>query len=370
MNHRRLYGHGWLTIVLSIFLGMSPLLAGAAQQETQASTVSDAQRESSANMDVTPPDGDWGPAAPIPASLEPGKPKAPPSKDAKKYDVSKIGNRRVGSGVNFYSLTREQEMGRELAAQIEQNSRVVDDPVVIRFVNRLGQQLVRHSDAKVPFTIKVLDNEEVNAFALPGGYLFVNTGMILATNSEAELAGVMAHEIAHVAARHGTKNETKAQMMSMATLALGMVGGPAAAIVRQVAEIAMPMTYLKFSRNAEREADLLGLEYEYAAGYDPGALIEFFERLQAQQKKKGFMAKSFQTHPMKQDRVKSAQVAIDNLLPGREQYIISTSAFEEVQTRVAELTRGRRLVKTDRQQGPVLRRDRTQDSNLQPESER
>ncbi len=291
------------------------------------------------------------------------------NEQARKYDVERIGQRDVGKGLNFYSLKREQELGRELAHEIELQSRILDDPTVNGYVNRLVQDLVRHSDAKVPFVIKVLDNDEFNAFALPGGFLFVNTGTILAAESEAELAGVLAHEIAHVAARHGTRNATKADLFTLTSMAMGVVGGPAVAIARQVAGIAVPMTFLKFSRNAEREADVLGLEYQYAAGYDPVALIDLFERVQAsEKKKKGFLAKSFETHPMKEERVRRAQSVIETLLPPRAEYVVSTNSFQEMKGRVAELTRrtgsGRGIP------GLILRRDRTSNSDPQPEPAR
>ena len=278
-----------------------------------------------------------------------------------KYDVTRIGVRHVGSGVNFYSLDRERAFGHELAMEIENNAKLVEDPEIVQYVTQLTQQLVAHSDAKVPFEVKILDNDEVNAFALPGGFLYVNTGLITAAEDEAELAGVLSHEIAHVAARHATKNATRAQIADIATLALGMFGGPTVAVIRQVANFAVPMTFLKFGRNAEREADLLGLEYQYAAGYDPNAMVQFFERMQAQQKKLGFIARTFQTHPMKEERVRRAQEEIARFLPPRPQYIISTSSFEEIRARVERLTGAIRLNRRDRAPELVLRRDRTQE---------
>ena len=170
-----------------------------------------------------------------------------------KYDVSQIGQRNVGSGLDFYSLDREVALGHELSQQVEQQARLVTDPVVTEYVNRIGQNLVRNSDARVPFTIKVLDNDEVNAFALPGGFFYVDSGLILAADNEAELAGVMAHEIAHVAARHATKNMTRAQIWNIASVPLIFIGGPVAYAISEVASLAVPLGFLKFSRDAERE---------------------------------------------------------------------------------------------------------------------
>ncbi|MDP9267052.1 MAG: M48 family metallopeptidase [Acidobacteriota bacterium] len=273
-----------------------------------------------------------------------------------KYDVGRIGMRGVGGGVNFYSIERETAMGRELAGQVEGSARLLNDPVVTEYVNRLGQNLVRNSDARVPFLIKVIDSEEVNAFALPGGFFYVNSGLILAADNEAELAGVMAHEIAHVAARHATKNATRSEIFNLASIPLIFIGGPAGYAVRQAASLLVPMSFLKFSRNAEREADLLGMEYMYAAGYDPGAFLEFFEKLDARVKeKRSFLAKAFATHPMTGDRIRDAQKTIDRYLPERDQYVLTTSEFEQVRGRLATL-RSRRMIDVGEGSRPTLRK--------------
>jgi predicted Zn-dependent protease len=215
---------------------------------------------------------------------------------------------------------------------------------------------VRNSDAQVPFTIKIVESDEVNAFALPGGFFYVNTGLILAADSEAELAGVMAHEIAHVAARHATKNMTKGQLFNMASIPLVFVGGPVGYAVQQAAGIAIPMGFLKFSRDAEREADLLGIEYQYKTGYDPNSFVSFFEKIKAQEKSKGnFISKAFATHPMTSDRVKRAQKEIEDYLPARPQYIVDTSEFTEIKSRLASMLNQRMLLKK-RSDGPILRR--------------
>src|SRR5215469_16669985 len=263
-------------------------------------------------------------------------------KDAK-YDVTRIGDRGVGNKLNFYSIEKEQALGRELAQQVEQQAKLVTDPVITEYVNRIGQTLVRHSDARVPFTIKVIDDEQVNAFALPGGFFYVNTGVFLAAETEAELAGVMAHEIAHVAARHATRSATKQDIWNIASIPLIFVGGPVGAAIRQASGIMVPMSVLKFSRDSEREADFLGLEYEYAAGYDPTAFVDFFEKLEEQEKQKsGFIARAFSTHPMNNDRIRRAEAELE-MLPARDDYILSTSEFNQVKSRLIRLTRGRAI---------------------------
>src|SRR5260370_4073850 len=289
--------------------------------------------------------------------------KSAKTKTSSKYDVNRIGERGIEKGINFYSFEREQQLGKELSREIEASAKLLDDPIVCDYVNTLGQRLVRYSDAKVPFTIKVLDDDQVNAFALPGGYFYVNSGLILAAQSESELAGVMAHEIAHVAARHGTKGATRSQIWNLASMSLVFVGGPVGMAVRQVSSIALPMTFMKFSRNFEREADLLGIEYEYAAGYDSQAFVDFFESIATHRKRPNFIARAFDSHPMSQDRIRRAQKEIGTMLPPHDQYVVNTSEFDEGRAHLLERFNTRLLRSTDPlADKPVLRRRDTDDS--------
>jgi len=276
------------------------------------------------------------------------------------FDVTRIGDRGVGSNLNFYSIEKEGVLGREASQQVEQQTKLVNDPVITEYVNRIGQNLVRHSDARVTFTIKVVDDEQVNAFALPGGFFYVNTGVLLAADNEAELAGVMAHEIAHVAARHATRNATKQDIWNLASLPLVFVGGPVGAAIRQISGIAVPMSFLKFSRDAEREADFLGLEYQYAAGYDPSAFVDFFEKLEVREKQhSGLMARAFSTHPMNDDRIRRAEAELE-MLPARDDYVLTTSDFEQVKSRLVRLTRSRTV--GDGSAPPTLRKHTVEDN--------
>ncbi len=281
------------------------------------------------------------------------------SKKNPKDDPDAIGDRKVGDGVNFYSLEKEIALGKQLAQEVERQAKVVNDPIIAEYVNRIGQNLVRNSDAKVPFTIKVLDTEEVNAFALPGGFFFVNTGLILKADSEAELAGVMGHEIAHVACRHGTRNATRGEIAQIAMIAasIAIPYGWTGYAIRQGAGLAIPMGFLTFSRANEREADHLGLQYMYKAGYDPTAFVDFFEKIETLEKKKpGAVAKVFATHPMTDDRIKLAQEEIQKDLPPRPEYVVNTSEFNNVKARIAMLD-GRRTLDTNADPGrPTLRR--------------
>lgn len=276
--------------------------------------------------------------------------------DGSKEDVDAIGNRKLG-GMDWYSIEREIRLGKEFATQIEQSMRMVKDPVVTEYVNRIGQNLVRNSDAKVPFTIKVVDDDSVNAFALPGGFFYVNSGLILAADEEAELAGVMAHEIAHVAARHATRGATRAELANILSIPLIFVGGGIGYAAREAAGIGLPMTFLKFSRGFEAEADYLGLQYMYKAGYDPNAFVAFFEKLAAQEKKKpGTLAKAFSTHPQTPDRIQKSQEEIATILPPRDQYIVTTSEFDQVKARLATIENRHRLDDQKDKNKPTLRR--------------
>ena len=254
----------------------------------------------------------------------------------KKTNPDEIGNRDVDGGVNFYSLEKEIALGKQLATEIERQAKLVDDPTISEYVNRVGQNLVRNSDVKVPVSIKVIDSDEVNAFALPGGFFFVNTGLILRADNEAELAGVMGHELAHIAARHGTRQATRGQIINLASLPLLFVGGWTGYAIRQGAGLAIPMTFLSFSRGFESEADLLGIQYLYKAGYDPASYTDFFEKLQAMEKRKpGTLSKVFRSHPLTEDRIKNSQTAIEKFLKEKPEYVVTTSEFEEVKDRLA-----------------------------------
>lgn len=266
----------------------------------------------------------------------------------KEKDPDEIGNRDVGKGVNFYSIEREIAMGKQLAQQVQQQAKMIDDPVISEYVNRLGQNLVRNSDAKVPFTIKVIDSEEVNAFALPGGFFFVNSGLILKADTEAELAGVMAHEIAHVAARHGTRQATRGQIAGLATIPLIFMGGWTGYGIYQAASVMVPVTFLHFSRAFESEADMLGLQYMYKCGYDPTAFVDFFEKIETLEKKKpGTMSKVFSTHPLTEDRIKAVQKDIQEELKPKPEYVVTTSEFNDVKARLYAMHNRRKLDQKD-----------------------
>jgi hypothetical protein len=283
-------------------------------------------------------------------------------KDAKskhnggKDDVDAIGNRKV-AGWDWYSIESEIRMGKEYATQIESSLKLVTDPTINEYVNRVGQNLVRNSDAKVPFTIKVVDSDVINAMALPGGFFYVNSGLILAADNEAELAGVMAHEIAHVAARHTTRQLTRYQFANYMTLPLIFVGGGIGLAAREAAGIGIPMTFLKFSRGFEAEADYLGIQYMYKAGYDPNEFVNFFEKIQAQEKKKpGSMAKVFTDHPQTPDRITKSQEEIATILPAKDQYIETTSEFNDMKARLAAIENRHKVDDANNPNKPSLRR--------------
>src|SRR5258707_11446736 len=282
-----------------------------------------------------------------------------------KTDVDAIGERNVGckTGVgNWYGVEKQVALGRQYAQQVEASVKLIQDPVITEYVNRVGQNIVRNSDAQVPFTIKVIDSDDINAFALPGGFFYVNSGLILAADEEAELAGVMAHEIAHVAACHAARENTRGNLLNLASIPLIFVGGPVGYAGYQAAGLALPVTFLHFSRGFEAEADYLGLQYMYKSGYDPEAFISFFEKVQAQEKKKpGALAKAFATHPQTPDRIEKSQEEIAQILPARAQYVVSTSEFDDVKSRLAAIENRHKVIEEKDGSRPSLRRTSSSD---------
>lgn len=274
-------------------------------------------------------------------------------------DVNAIGNRKIGErGIgNWYSLDHDIAMGKMYAQQIEQSVKLIQDPVVTEYVNRIGQNLVRNSDAKVPFTIKVIDTDDINAMALPGGFFYVNSGLILAADNEAEMAGVMAHEIAHVAARHIARENTRSDWANIATIPLIFVGGGIGYGARAAASLAVPMGFMKFSREFEAQADYLGVQYMYKSGYDPQAFVSIMERMENLQKKKpGAVSKVFASHPADADRVKSAEKEIATILPPKQEYVLDTSEFEDVKARLAAIENKHKVQDQKDANRPTLRR--------------
>ena len=279
--------------------------------------------------------------------------------DGGKDDVDAIGNRKIGArGLgNWYSIETDIKMGKQYSMQVDSTSKLISDPVVTEYVNRLGQNLVRNSDAQVPFTFKVIDSDVINAFSLPGGFVYVNSGTIRAADEEAELAGVMAHEIAHVCARHATRQMTRSQLANIGTIPLIFVGGGIGYAVYEAAGLGLPMTFLAFQRGFEAEADYLGLQYQYKSGYDPQAFISFFEKVQAQEKRKpGTMDKAFATHPQTPDRIEASQKEIATILPARPEYTVTTSEFDDVKSRLASLENRRKMIDPKDTNKPSLRR--------------
>ena len=332
---------------------------GVAQNQPSSPQDPNAASNPPAPDTASPPAPESNPPAPE----KPDKPDKNAPSPSTLNNIDAIGNRNVGCNKgmgNWYSLDKQVAMGRAYSQQVEHGAKMVQDPVVTEYINRLGQNLVRNSDAKVPFTIKVIDTDELNAFALPGGFFYVNSGLILAADNEAELAGVMAHEIAHVAACHVAREQTRGNIVNLASIPLIFIpGGWAVYEGTQAAlSIGVPLTFMKFSRNFESEADFLGMEYMYKAGYDPQSFISFFEKIEAQEKKKpGTLAKAFASHPMTPDRVEHAQQEMKTVLPARPEYIVNTSEFDQVKGRLASIE-NRHKVQNDKdnKDRPTLRR--------------
>jgi hypothetical protein len=328
----------------SLWIGSVSSFAAAQQSKDQGQTKDQTtpQSQSTDQQKQSTDSTDKAKASSSPQTTTAASKKGPLSPNE---DPEMIGKRNINKGLwgkLAAGTDKEVKMGRMLAAQVDKEAKFVDDPIITEYVNRVGQNIVLHSDAKVPFTIKVVDSDEVNAFALPGGFFYVNKGLILAADNEAELAGVMAHEIAHVAARHAMENERKMELMDYGMLAGILLGGPIVSnVLYNGGSFFEGMAFLKFSRGAEEEADKLGVQYMWAAGYDPGAMATMFEKLEAKNKKKpGTIAKMFQDHPAPADRRASA-IALAARFPEREEYVISSSEFQRVKNRLLRLSNAR-----------------------------
>ena len=318
-----------IALGIAMSLWLTSVAAVAAPRRTQDQKSSSSQQKDKDN------------AKPQPATTQSARTKPLSTNE----DPTMIGKRNINKGIwgKMASGTEsEVKVGRQLAAQVEREAKFVDDPIITEYVNRVGQNIVLHSDAKIPFTIKVIDSDEVNAFALPGGFFFVNKGLILAADNEAELAGVMAHEIAHVAARHAMENQRKMQILDYGILAGILLGGGVIGnVLYNAGGLIEGLSYLKFTRGAEEEADKLGVQYMWAAGYDPNAMATMFEKLEAKNKKKpGTIAKLFASHPAPPDRRTNA-IALAARFPERDEYVISSSEFQRVKNRLLRLSNAR-----------------------------
>ncbi len=357
-----------LAVANAMLLSFCLAVPVIAQDSSQSQTPSSQAPVNS--PDQSQPSPTQTPPADATANTPPAPDAPAATHDKGKNDIDDIGNRNIGkagsgkSMGDWYSYDTEIKMGKQYAMMVESSARMIKDPVVTEYVNRIGQNLVRNSDAKVPFTIKVIDSDDVNAFALPGGFFYVNSGLILAADDEAELAGVMAHEIAHVCARHATREQTRANYAQMATIPLIFVGNWGVYEAASLAiQIALPLTFMKFSRGFEAEADYLGLEYMYKAGYDPQAFISFFEKIKAQEKTKpGTLSKAFASHPQTPDRIEKSQEEIRNVLPARPEYILNTSEFNDVKARLASLENRKKMIQAEDVNKPTLRKTQTADS--------
>jgi predicted Zn-dependent protease len=351
-------------LALAAFLTLAPVAFAQVQTQTPASPNIPAETPIPGKPTATPEESKAAAAKAESKSdslPSPGEDLDPHIKKGSLDDVSAVGTRDVGGrGVgNWYSIDWEIRNGKQYSMEIEKSAHLVTDPVINEYVNRVGQNIVKNSDCKVPFTIKVIDSDEINAMALPGGFFYVNSGLILAADEEAELAGVMAHEVAHVCAHHAARQMTRMNYMQIGSVPLIIFtqGSWTGYGIYQAAQLAIPITFLQFSRNFEGEADWLGLQYMYKAGYDPQAFIQFFEKLDALEKHKpGTLAKVFSDHPQTPDRIARSEEEIATIMPARPDYVVTTSEFDDVKARLARLENKRKLNDKDKGNKPTLRR--------------
>ena len=322
-----------------------------------------AQTDSKTDADTAnkPPPAKTSDTAKTDVLPSPGEALDPHIKKGSEDDVDAVGTRNIGSrGLgNWYSINGEIGMGKQYSVEIEKSAHMVTDPVVVEYVNRIGQNIVKNSDCKVPFTIKIIDSDEINAMALPGGFFYVNSGLIMAADEEAELAGVMAHETAHVCAHHAAREMTRMNYAQIGSIPLIIFtqGSWTGLGIYEAAQLAVPISFLEFDRQFEAEADWLGLQYMYKAGYDPQAFIQFFEKIDALEKHKpGTLAKVFANHPQTPDRIAHSEDEIATIMPARPDYVVTTSEFDDVKGRLARIENKRKLNDKGNGNTPTLRR--------------
>ena len=354
-------------VASSLLLAPCLALTGYGQNGPQ-STAQTNQPTATTQPTATPSQTNASPSIATPSDTPPAEstppgatsdPKMPGVKAGSIDDVNAVGTRDIGGrGMgNWYSTETEIRMGKSYAMQLEKSVKFVNDPVVNEYVNRIAQNLVKNSDAKVPFTIKVIDSDEVNAMALPGGFMYVNSGLILTADDEAEMAGVIAHEISHVAAHHAVREQTRMNYAQLGTIPLIFIGGWTGYGIYEAAQIGIPLTFLSFSRGFEAQADFLGVQYMYRAGYDPQAFVTIFEKLENLEKTKPHLiAKAFSSHPQTPDRIEATQKEIATILPPRAEYVVTTSEFDDVKARLARIENKRKLNDGGKGNQPTLRR--------------
>ena len=354
-------------VASSLLLAPGIALTGYAQNTSQSSPQASPQSSPPTAAPSDTPPAASTPPGPATDQTMPGV------KQGSIDDVNAVGTRDIGGrGMgNWYSTETEIRMGKSYAMQLEKSVKFVNDPTVVEYVNRIAQNLVKNSDAKVPFTIKVIDSDEVNAMALPGGFMYVNSGLILTADDEAEMAGVIAHEISHVAAHHAVREQTRMNYAQLGTIPLIFIGGWTGYGIYEAAQIGIPLTFLQFSRGFEAQADFLGVQYMYRAGYDPQAFVTIFEKLENLEKTKpNLISKAFSSHPQTPDRIEATQKEIATLLPPRAEYVVTTSEFDDVKARLARIENKRKLNNNGKGNQPTLRRasSSNSDPNASPDS--
>jgi predicted Zn-dependent protease len=274
-------------------------------------------------------------------------------------NVYDIGNRRVAHR-SIFSQKREIAIGQQYAKEIDRTAKLVKDPVITEYVNRVAQNIAENSDAKIPITVRVIDSPEINAFALPGGFIYVNTGLLRAASSEAQLAGVLAHETAHIAANHFGERETKQTLLQYAMIPLIFtpMSYPVYIGLSEGLNFGIPLAFLKFSRTDEQQADFLGLQYMWKAGYDPNAYLSMFAKIMEEQRSHpGSVPKIFMDHPPTTERIIKAVEEIKTILPPRKQYLESTSEFVSVKDRLNMLLDRRHRNQSAQNRPTLLKRE-------------
>jgi predicted Zn-dependent protease len=242
-------------------------------------------------------------------------------------DINAIGHRRIVHDANFYSPEREKELGKALSQAVERSSKLLNDPIVAEYIERVAQNVANNSDAHIPVTVRVIDSDVVNAFTLPGGYQYINLGLLLQLHGEAELASLLARGIAHTALRSAAREATKGELMELATVPLILTPAGWSSTI--------PLTELKIRRQDELDADYFGLQYLYKAGYDPKCFTDFVQRIWGTSSATAKnVPKVLSIFPPLNERLTALQNEIANTLPPRDGAIVSTAEFDVFKERL------------------------------------
>lgn len=247
-------------------------------------------------------------------------------------NITAIGHRRITHATNLYSLEREKQLGKALSEEVERTSKLLTDPAITEYVDRVAQTVAKNSDARMPITVRVIDSDSVDAFTLPGGYQYVSRGLLLRLAGEGELASVLARGIAHTALRSSTTLATRADILQISTVPLSN-SAPGNSFPSDAA-LAVPLTSLEMHRDDELDADYFGVQYLYKTGYDPECFLDFVQRIWGSGATATKVPAAFSAYPPLDERLAALRSEISKILPPRDGATVSTPEFDAFEERL------------------------------------